>query len=395
MKETFSAIICTKDAAKIDLLSKLAGTPQILAQAEIDKMKDESHQKKGKVMAMIRNDHDMAFMLKYENIAWYEDGKVRILDRRVYPMKTEFVVYKDHREVAGAIADMVTQSGGPYVAAAMGIALAAFESRNYKQDRRLQYLDEAAQTLTHARPTTVAGMLDAVQKPLKAAKSAVESGGDAADAAFLAAIGILNNTYNQTEIMGEYLASLFPMNGTVMTQCFGESIVGMMLRACRKAGNEIKVICPETRPYYQGARLTASCVRDMDFDVTVITDNMPAYVMGKKKVDVFTSAADMITIDGHIVNKVGTFQIALAAHHWGIPYYVTGQPHRAHPTMDTVVIEERDPNQAMESLGVRTTMEGVKGYYPAFDVTPPKLCDGVVSEKGIYSPFDLASYFKD
>jgi methylthioribose-1-phosphate isomerase len=131
----------------------------------------------------------------------------------------------------------------------------------------------------------------------------------------------------------------------------------------------------------------------MDFDVTVITDNMPGYTMKAKKVDVFTSAADVICMDGHIVNKVGTFQIALAASYWGIPYFCTGSPNRQHPTIDTVKIEERDENDVLEAMGVRTAMEGVRGFYPAFDITPPKLCDGIVTDKGIFPPYDLQRYF--
>ena len=116
--------------------------------------------------------------------------------------------------------------------------------------------------------------------------------------------------------------------------------------------------------------------------------------MRDKKVDLFTSAADVITMDGYVVNKIGTFQIALAAHYWGIPYFVTGAPNSAHPSIDSVHIELRDPALTMESLGVKTTMEGVKGYYPAFDITPPKLCSGVVTEKGLFSPYDLKRYFQ-
>ena len=99
------------------------------------------------------------------------------------------------------------------------------------------------------------------------------------------------------------------------------------------------MICPETRPYFQGARLTASVACDMGFDVTVITDNMPGWVMKEKDVDLFTSAADVITMDGHIINKVGTFQIALAAWYWGVPYFVTGTPNPAHPDLESGEIE--------------------------------------------------------
>ena len=339
-----------------------------------------------------RADDGLAFLLQYENVAWYENGAVRILDRRCYPMRTEYVTCRTHREVAQAIADMVTQSGGPYAAAAMGMALAAFEARGKPEQEQLRFLTEAARTLSTARPTTSARMAQCAGRCLEAAKAALAAGRSAEEACFLQALADMNSRYGRYDKVGRYLAAKIPRNGTVMTQCFGETVVGTFLRACREAGSAVKVICPETRPYFQGARLTASCACDMGFDVTVITDNMPGYVMKRRGVDVFTSAADVITLDGHIVNKVGTFQIALAASYWGIPYYVTGTPSREHPTMDSVVIEEREPAGTLEALGTRTVLDGVHGYYPAFDVTPPKLCDGVVTDQGIFAPTDLSSY---
>ena len=134
----------------------------------------------------------------------------------------------------------------------------------------------------------------------------------------------------------------------ILTQCFAETIIGTLINECHKRNNDIKMICAETRPYFQGARLTASVACDMGVDVTVITDNMPGFIMREKKVDVFTSAADVITMDGYVVNKVGTFQIALAASYHNIPYFVTGTPGRGHETIDTVKIEYRDPELVME-----------------------------------------------
>ena len=194
--------------------------------------------------------------------------------------------------------------------------------------------------------------------------------------------------------MGKYLADLIPQNGTIMTQCFAETIIGTLIRECHRRNNDIKMICAETRPYFQGARLTASVAYDMGVDVAVITDNMPGFILKEKHVDVFTSAADVITMDGYVVNKVGTFQIALAAAYHGIPYFATGTPNPDHSTIDTVNIEYRDPELVMEAMGTKVTKEGVKAYYPAFDITPPKLCNGIVTDKGVYSPYDLEKYFQ-
>ncbi|MBD5101712.1 MAG: s-methyl-5-thioribose-1-phosphate isomerase [Subdoligranulum sp.] len=346
---------------------------------------------------MQRADEGLAFLLRYENVAWYEDGKVRILDRRIYPVRTEYVTCTRHEEVAQAIADMVTQSGGPYTAAAMGMALAAYEARALEEDAYLAYMKKAAYTLSHARPTTVEKMKRVVERALGRLERELKNGTPLSgmpEKLKEDAVDSLNANYSRYDRLAMHLADKIPNGGTVMTQCFAETIIGTLLRECRKRGNEIKMICPETRPYYQGARLTASVACDMGFDTTVITDNMPAYTMKMKNVDIFTSAADVITMDGYVVNKVGTFQIAMAARYWGIPYFTTGTPNAAHPNIDSVKIELRDPALVTESMGLKHTMEGVRGYYPAFDVTPPKLVDGIVTEKGILSPFNLKAYFE-
>lgn len=345
---------------------------------------------------MYRADEGLAFLLRYENIAWYEDGVVKFLDRRIYPIRIEFVTCRSHGEVAQAIFNMVTQSGGPYTAAHMGMALAAYEARELPEADYLAYMEKAAYTLSHARPTTVERMKRIVERALALVKVELEKGisrQNMPDKIRDDCIHRLNDTYARYDKIAYYLADKIPQNGTVMTQCFAETIIGTLLRECRKRGNEIKMICPETRPYYQGARLTASVACDMGFDTTVISDNMPGYTMKMKNVDIFTSAADVITMDGYVVNKVGTFQIALAARYWGIPYFATGTPNHAHPTISTVEIELRDPELVTESMGLKHTMAGVKGYYPAFDVTPPKLVDGIVTDKGILSAYNLKSYF--
>ena len=347
---------------------------------------------------MDRQDEDLAFMLKFENVAWYEDGSVRILDRRIYPIRTEYVICHKHEEVAQAIADMVTQSEGPYTAAAMGMALATYECCEKEEIEICEYLDKAAYTLSHARPTTAEQMKGIVNGAAEAVKVEVRKGcrgKELVEIAFRFAYNYINNNYKRYTIIGHHMAEIIPENGTIMTQCFAGTVIGTMLRECQKMGKKIKLFCAETRPYYQGARLTASVACDMGFDVTVIGDNMPAYTMKTKHVDLFTSASDVITMDGHVVNKVGTFQIAMAANYFGIPYYVTGTPDPTHKDMSNVIIEERDPRLVLESLGQKITMDGVKGYYPAFDVTPPEFVTGIVTDKGIYCPAEVHKYHKE
>ena len=341
-----------------------------------------------------RADADLAYMLQYEHIAWFEDGVVRILDRRVYPRELRYVTCRSVEEVVQALRDMVTQSAGPYTAAAAGMALAAYECRNETKGRQLRHLQNSAEQIAHARPTTAQRMALITGGSYAAAKAALDSGGDPVDAVMTYLINANNMRYDKVYRMARYLCDMIPKGGAVMTQCFGETIVGQMCRVLKEQGKEdARIFCPETRPYFQGARLTATVCRDMGMDVTVITDNMPAFVMKKENVSVFTSAADAICMDGHVINKVGTFQIAIAAKYNKIPYFVTGAPDKMHRSVAEVPIEMRDPDFVLQAMGVKTAADGVKGYYPAFDVTPPELVSGVVTDTGIYTPYDLDRYF--
>lgn len=338
----------------------------------------------------MRADHDLAYMLQFEHVAWYEDHTVRILDRRIYPIKIEYVVCKDYREVAKAIGDMVTQSAGPYTAAGMGMALAAYQSSDLPEEKQWEYLKNASEVLSNARPTTASRMKLVTEGCLDAVKEHLGPGSD--EVIFQHTVNNMNHRYEKIDEVAKYLVKQFPKKGKIMTQCFGETIVGTMLRRAREEGKDISLFVPETRPFLQGARFTATVAKEMGFDTTVITDNMPAFVLQKEDVDLFTSAADAITLDGHVVNKVGTFQIAIACQYTGVPYFVTGIPDRGNPKIDTVEIEYRDPFESISYMGKRHTIEGVKGYYPAFDITPPGLISGVVTDLGIYSPYDLNSY---
>lgn len=342
---------------------------------------------------MEREDTGLAHLLRYENIAWYQDGRVRILDRRVYPYERKEVVCTSHKEVARAISDMVTQSGGPFLAAQMGMALAAYEARDLPEKEQRAHLLDAAHTLAFARPTTAGKMVLLTNQSMAAAEHALQEGRNAVTVIFDDAVKTINQRYRQVRRIARHLVEQFPQHGVVMTQCFAETIVGMMLLECQEQNRQVRFITPETRPYLQGARLTASVISDMGFGVHVITDNMPAWIMGREQVDVFTSAADIITMDGHVVNKVGTFQIALAAQYHGIPYFVTGTPNREYESKGDIIIEEREVEQVKQHLGRNVVESGVDAYYPAFDITPAKLCNGVVTPQGIFSPYDLHRYF--
>ena len=145
---------------------------------------------------MDRQDKGMGTLLRYENVAWYEDGAVRILDRRVYPYQKNVVTCKTHGEVAQAIADMVTQSGGPYTAAAMGMALAGYECKGLSEAAQIEFLEKAAYVLSHARPTTAAKMQAITSASLEVAKQALKEGKSAEQAMFDFAYNELQKRYS-------------------------------------------------------------------------------------------------------------------------------------------------------------------------------------------------------
>lgn len=342
---------------------------------------------------MERMDQGMPFLLRYENVAWYESGTVRILDRRCYPAELRYVECGDYREVVRAIADMVTQSAGPYTAVGMGMALAAFQCREKPAAEQREFLRRAADELAHARPTTANRYGAITNRCFRIAMSALESGSDPVEEVRLDTIASLNRRYGTMQKVGDHLADLIPVGGAILTQCYGETIIGAVIRAARRQGKAFRVFCAETRPYLQGARLTASCFAQSGFDTTVLTDNMAAYVLEREGVSLFTSAADTIARDGRIANKVGTFQLAILAKYFGVPYFVTGIPDADKQTGADIVIEQRDPDQVRFWHGVPNTVPEAKAIYPAFDVTPPHLISGVVTDRGVFTPYTLGRYF--
>lgn len=340
-----------------------------------------------------RSDDDMPFLLKYENVAWYEDGKVRILDRRVYPTEVKFVVCTSYKEVAKCIQDMVTQSTGPYTAVGMGMALAAYECRNKSGEEQAEFLRNAAFELSHSRPTAAHRYGKITGHCLDAALTALREGGDTVQACVDRTIESLNRRYSTMQTVGDYLCDIVPDNGTILTQCYGETIIATLIRASHRKNKTFKAFCAETRPFFQGARLTASCFSEMGVDTTVVSDNMIAWALQTQGIDLFTSACDAMALDGYIANKVGSFQIAILSKYFGIPYYVTGLPDAGKKTHEDITIEMRDPEQVLSARGIRNCRPEVHGLYPAFDIVPPHLITGLVTDKGVYVPELIKHYY--
>ena len=324
-----------------------------------------------------------------------EPDRVRILDRRVFPFEKKFVDCRTVEEVARAIEEMVTQSGGPFFAAGAALVLAAREAeRDPSTERRAEAIGRAGRRLVATRPTNdqIAHMVEKVAGAAR--QSAARPGFGAAVEAEVRALW--EERRARSRALGANCATVLADGDSVLTHCWGEAAIVESLAAAQRQGKRLKVVCTETRPYLQGARLTAHSVAELGIDVTVITDNMAAHAMAQGMVTKFVTASDRVAMSGHVVNKVGTYLIAIAAHRHAIPFYALAQaPDRSAATGAEIPIEMRDPEESLTCMGMRTASPLVRhGWYPAFDVTPPDLVTGIVTSRGVFAPDRLHEHFE-
>jgi methylthioribose-1-phosphate isomerase len=323
-----------------------------------------------------------------------EPDVVRILDRRVFPFERTWVTCRSYEDVAKAIEDMVTQSLGPLFAAIGGMTLAARETEAMGQVEARRLVEEAGRRLVATRPTNN-GIRDAVAELLRAADAAL-AGDQPVGATVEQAAGELRDRHLAGfRALGEHAAVLIPDGATLLTHCWAETYLTETVAAVLRGGKRIDAICTETRPYLQGARLTAESLAEMGVATRLITDGMAAHLMSRGDVDVFVTGADRVTLDGSVVNKIGTLQIAVSAHAFGVPFVALVQaPDRQARTAADVELEDRDGREVLSCLGRRTASERVTGIYPAFDVTPARLVGVVVTDRGRFAPADVASYYE-
>lgn len=333
--------------------------------------------------------------LRYDEV----EQAVIVLNRRKYPFVTEYVTLRTVEEVAGAIEDMTVQGGPPlaYVAG-LGLAMAA-RDLEASAARQSAYLEQVAKRLLATRPT--ADDLHAIiPETLKAAQDALREGHDPFRAALDYVNGEIQRGNEVSQKCGQYAARLVNDGDQILTHCIAGAALCWMLWTAKQSGKNITLVGCETRPYFQGARLTAASAQEMDIPFKLITDGMSAHLMSVGKLDKFICAADRITLDGHITNKIGTLQHAIAAHHFGKPFYVLGYdgPDPKTETGADIPIEERNPEEIFYARGengsIRTAIHGIGGYYPAFDVTPPHLISAICTDRGIFAPHAIRSYFE-
>lgn len=326
-----------------------------------------------------------------------DGGGVDILDRRVYPHEIRWVHCATVEDVATAIRDMVTQSSGPVFAASAGMVLAARANRNVATGDALDAMRTAGALLAATRPTNnhvrdvVATMLAVLDD------AAAGDGGEALVAATTAtAEAIVDRYRSSAAAIGHHTAALIPDGATVLTHCWADLFLIGAVSAAQAAGKTLSFVCTETRPFLQGARLTAPTLVEMGYTPTLITDGMVASVLASGDVDVLVTAADRVTLDGHVVNKVGTLTAALAARHAGVPYLaMVDHPDALSLTIGDVPMERRDGAELLRFAGTPITADGVVGRYPAFDATPPELVTKIVTDRGPFDPARVAEYFDE
>ena len=336
---------------------------------------------------------------RFKTLRYDEDEQaVIVLDRRKYPFQTEFVTLRSVEEVAKAIEEMVVQGGPPlaYVAG-LGLAMAAREL-DASPTRQAVYLEKVARRLLATRPTAD-DLNHLIPAALNVAHDALRDQRDP----FRATLDYVNAEIQRgndvARACGTHAARLVHDGDRILTHCIAGAALCWMLWVAKGQGKTVMLVGCETRPYFQGARLTAASAQEMGIDFKLITDGMSAHLMSTNQLDKFICAADRITLDGHITNKVGTLTHAIAAHHFGKPFYVLGYdgPDPNTETGADIPIEERKPDEIFYARGeegsVRTAIHGIDGYYPAFDITPPHLISAICTDRGIFAPHAIRDYF--
>ncbi len=342
---------------------------------------------------MNREDEGLGFLLRYDNIASYDKGKIRVLDRRIYPEKIEFLTLTTIEDCALALKNMVTQSGGPLTFAPLSMALTAYKYHDANDEIFKRELEHSSHLLSTSRPTTSKTIYSLTSKMIDVALKARQEGRREDEAIREAVISNNNFRYKRIRNAASLLVERFPTKATLMTQCFGEVVLGMILKEAKRQKGNVRLFVPETRPYLQGARLTSSVSYDMGIDTTLITDNMASFVMKNENVDAIFTASDVITLSGAVCNKVGTLGLAILSSYYSIPFYVVGIPNRNIKTEEDITVEMRDGEGILYAMGKRTNDLPIKGYYPSFDITPPSLITGIATDIALFKPEEVASYF--
>ena len=334
-----------------------------------------------------------------EPIQWTRGGVV-LLDQRQLPVKVIHHTYTDYRKLAGAIRDMVIR-GAPAigVAAAMGVALGVERSRARTLAELRSQLVVICDTLSATRPTAV-DLFWAVER-MKRKFESLAGGGASLENIRRGMVAEAQQVHRERrsadEAIGRFGAPLLPASGTVMTQCNAGALatggIGTALGVIRmavEAGSRLEVLVPETRPYLQGARLTAWELQEGGIPLTLITDNMVGHFLKSGGVSAVVVGADRIAANGDTANKIGTYPMAVLAREHKVPFYVAAPMSTLDLSISSgeeIPIEQRPAKEVTHFAGVRVAAD-VTAANPAFDVTPARLIAAIITERGVaHAPY--------
>lgn len=328
-----------------------------------------------------------------ETLRW-KDGRLEMIDQRVLPARFDYVAFDSAEGVAGAVRSMVVR-GAPAIgcAAAYGIALEAQRLRHLPVADFSAKLEKAFDILAESRPTAV-NLFWALQRMrVVLGNTASLPPASIADRVLQEAHEILVEDVRANRAMGAFGAELLADRARVLTHCnagalatAGHGTALGVIRSAVEAGKRISVIADETRPFLQGARLTAWELVQEEIPVTLITDNMAGYMMSCGEVDAVIVGADRIAANGDVANKIGTYMVAVLAQRHHIPFYVAAPLStidRALPSGDRIPIEERGPAEVRGVGELQWAAAGAAVRNPAFDVTPAELVTALITEKGV------------
>jgi len=327
-----------------------------------------------------------------ETLRW-RGARLELIDQRALPARLEYVSCTNAAEVAEAIRSMVVR-GAPAIgcAAAFGVAL---EAKRQERGTRAEFdaaMEIAFRSLAASRPTA-ANLFWALDR-MRAALGAGTRDDPRSTAGRLAdaALAIFNADLETNRAIGRAGAALVPDGARVLTHCNTGSLATAghgtalgVIRSARDQGKRISVIASETRPYLQGARLTAWEMIREKIPVTLITDNTAGHLMRLGKIDLVLVGADRIAANGDVANKIGTYTLAVLAERHRIPFYVAAPLSSIDPSAadgSAIPIEERSASEVTGYAGMRWAPEGVSVANPAFDITPAELVSGLFTEKG-------------
>ena len=324
----------------------------------------------------------------------WKENKVIMIDQTKLPNELVFVEFDDFNQVADAIRTLVVR-GAPAigVSGAFGLALAVLHSTATTKDNLISDLEKARTILFETRPTAV-NLGWGLEKIMTVAKSG-DSIEQIKELVISKAKKMADEDIEINKTMGKNGSILFNDNDTIMTHCNAGALATVaygtalgVIRATRESGKNVKVIATETRPVQQGSRLTAFELKHDGFDVSLIPDTAVGYTMANGLVDKVIVGADRIVRTGHVFNKIGTYQVATMAKQHGIPFYVAAPLSTFDMKSDAkdVVIEMRKGSEVTGIGDQKTAPDDINVINPAFDITPPELISGIITEKGVAKP---------